>query len=286
MFRSIGGVTTLVIGGILAAAPLAGTASAAEAGCTSTTYSWSGDQLMVYSSSVEFHTGVVVPSASAGETLVVADATYHVYDKYPDDSSPNRVDSAQTHEQMSLTVGGVQIGGLTPDLPNGVAEGAPTDWYSGERLGSFGSGQAITGGELVLHHSSQFGFTESPNSLHAAEVSVTIEACVTVASTVPVTVASTVAPTSAPTTVVSTEAPAVAVAPTPVTSPAVTSTVPASTSTTVAAVAGPAPSAAPTSTINPLLPATGAGTVVPLIVGGVAVCTGASLMLVRRRPRR
>ena len=124
--------------------------AAAADGCTSTTYTWSGDQLLVWGGGAVFATGVTIPTPSAGETLVVSNATYRVYDRYADGASPTRVESAQTHEQMSLSVGGVQIGGLTPDLPNGVAEGAPTDWYSGVHAGSFGGGQAITGGELVL----------------------------------------------------------------------------------------------------------------------------------------
>ena len=102
MFRSICGATLVVVGGVIALSPVGGGASAAD-GCTSTTYTWSGDQLLVWGGGAVFATGVTIPTPSAGETLVVSNATYRVYDRYADGASPTRVESAQQRGMVHST---------------------------------------------------------------------------------------------------------------------------------------------------------------------------------------
>ena len=289
-------VGLLVAGGVLVgSAPLVSSSVSAEETCSSTTYTWSGNRLLMRDLGFDqFNTGVVVPAPAASETLVVASATYHAYDRYPDGSTPSRAEAGQVHEQFALKVGGVQVGSLTPDVPNGVAEGAPTDWYSGELIGSFGSGATLTGGELVLVHSSQFGFSETPNSLYAVEVSVTVRRCVVPEVTVApseVTVAPsevTVAPTIATTTTttpssVSVNGPTPPAATTTTTTTSIVSNngpVPSVTSTTVVGNLGPTPPAA-----NPALPATGRG-VERQVQAGLVVFLSGALLLLASRPRR
>jgi LPXTG-motif cell wall-anchored protein len=187
----------------------------------------------------------------------------------------------------------VQVGGLSTDVPDTVAEGAPDDWFSGVISGSFGgSGTILTGGPLIIRHASLYGFNESFNSVHPKMVSIVLERCTAAVTT------TTVAPTT--TAAVTTTTAAVTT-----TTAAVTTTTTASTSTTVLATTttvasgGPTTTAAPTTTVRPTttsvasggptttaapsIPVTGDHTMVPLAMGAVAAGTGLVLLLVRRR---
>lgn len=265
--------------------------------CATATYAWNGNKKFLPWDAVA-NTGVVIPGPAAGETLRVLTATYNTYDQYPDGASPSRAEAGQTHESVGLEIGGVQVGGLSADVPNGVAEGAPTDWFSGVISGSFGGGgTVIPGGELVVKHSSLYGFTESPNSVFISNVTVTVERCTT--PTVPSTAApttaapttaapTTAAPTTAAptTTVVSSGGPTTTVT-TPTSTPAVGTT---PTTTTVVSAGGPTTTivsaGGPTTTApssGGSLPATGGDMTLPLILAALAAGTGTALLMVRRK---
>lgn len=289
--------------------------------CSSDTFSWNGDHTFVPWDAV-LDTGVVVPAAGPDESLVVTSATYVTYDRYPDGQSPSRAEANQQHEGVWISVGGAAVGGLTPDVPD-IPPAAVTDWYSGDVSGSFGgSGTALSGGSLVIHHSSTapYSFNETPNSVHVSQVIVVVERC-------------TVTPD--PTTTTTTPATTTTAAATTTTTAAATTTTGATT-TTLAGSAGPVPTvcttvgassgsssgqncttsttgaAAPTSPVcttvagassagagcvgasttsvasagpvpNPLLPATGSDSERPIQLGLIGLLAGGYLLLLRRR---
>ena len=312
--------TALLVGG-LTAVPVTmvanGTSVAAPGDvCASTTFSWNGDQLFVpWQATLD--TGVVIPAAGPGETLTISSATYSTYDQYPDGQVPSRATAGQTHESVGITVGGTQVGGLSTDVPNGVAEGAPTDWYSGIVTGSFGGGgTVISGGTLVIRHASLYGFNESYNSVRVSQVSVTVERCAPAPTTTaaPTTAAPTTTETgsggptttaavtcpdgSAPTTVAGGSAPG---CPAVTTTTAVGSGGPTTTAavtcpdgsapTTVAGGSAPGCPAVTTTTAvgsaGPTpgtLPTTGSSQELAVSLALLASLTGALLLMIGRRP--
>lgn len=151
--------------------------------CTTATYTWTGDTKLLYGvnqPTKAYHaTGITVPVPSAGDTQRVLSATYQAYDTYAPGTSPTRADKDQANERFGIKVGGVQVGGLSADLPDTVAEGAVDVNTSGLQSGSLGGGGTeIVGGEIVLYHSSNYGYTESMNSLQVTNVALEVETCV------------------------------------------------------------------------------------------------------------
>ncbi len=311
---SIGAV--LVVGGLLAL-PIAtigsGTTLAAPGDvCSTSSIGWTGDELLVPWNAT-FSTGVVLPAAGPGETVSLLSASYETYDRYPDGSSPSRAQVDQANERVGITVGGVAVGGLSTDVPDTAAEGAPTDWYSGIVDGTFGgAGTALSGGELVIRHASLYGFNESPNSVRVSQVAVTVERCRPPDPTAPTTAAPTTAAptTAAPTTAAPTTAAPTTPAPTTTevgvggpttTAPGVSgSTVPAGTTTTTVASGGPTTtvvgSGGPTTTVGSggpapttpggSLPTTGRDNDLVVSLALIAALSGAYLFLLGRRPAR
>lgn len=283
------GMATLLMGGQVAGAAV----------CANETYAWNDfdagldENWKLLPSNATYDTGITVPAPGAGQTLKVVSSAYKSFDRYPAGSSPTRAEVNQQNESFAIRVGGVQVGGLSTDVPDTVAEGAPDDWFSGVISGSFGgSGTILTGGSLIIRHASLYGFNESFNSVHPKMVSIVLERCTAAVTT------TTVAPTT--TAAVTTTTAAVTT-----TTAAVTTTTTASTSTTVLATTttvasgGPTTTAAPTTTVRPTttsvasggptttaapsIPVTGDHTMVPLAMGAVAAGTGLVLLLVRRR---
>jgi hypothetical protein len=283
------GMATLLMGGQVAGAAV----------CANETYTWNDfdagldENWKLLPSNATYDTGITVPAPGAGQTLKVVSSAYKSFDRYPAGSSPTRAEVNQQNESFAIRVGGVQVGGLSTDVPDTVAEGAPDDWFSGVISGSFGgSGTILTGGSLIIRHASLYGFNESFNSVHPKMVSIVLERCTAAVTT------TTVAPTT--TAAVTTTTAAVTT-----TTAAVTTTTTASTSTTVLATTttvasgGPTTTAAPTTTVRPTttsvasggptttaapsIPVTGDHTMVPLAMGAVAAGTGLVLLLVRRR---
>jgi hypothetical protein len=283
------GMATLLMGGQVAGAAV----------CANETYTWNDfdagldENWKLLPSNATYDTGITVPAPGAGQTLKVVSSAYKSFDRYPAGSSPTRAEVNQQNESFAIRVGGVQVGGLSTDVPDTVAEGAPDDWFSGVISGSFGgSGTILTGGSLIIRHASLYGFNESFNSVHPKMVSIVLERCTAAVTT------NTVAPTT--TAAVTTTTAAVTT-----TTAAVTTTTTASTSTTVLATTttvasgGPTTTAAPTTTVRPTttsvasggptttaapsIPVTGDHTMVPLAMGAVAAGTGLVLLLVRRR---
>ncbi len=157
----------------------AATASAEQV-CRTTTVSWSTPS----SSSLymtpwhypTYDTGLAVAPGDAAETVVISASSYRSADRHADDTYPTREDDAQRNERWRLRIGGADFGVLTDDLPDSVAEGAPTPWYSGEVTGSLGTG-TVTPGPIVIVHGSQYGYTESANSVRPQSFSLTVTYC-------------------------------------------------------------------------------------------------------------
>jgi hypothetical protein len=301
------GMGTLLMGGQVAGAAV----------CANETYTWNDfdagldENWKLLPGNATYDSGIVVPAPGAGQTLKVVSSAYKSFDRYAAGSSPSRADVNQQNESFAIRVGGIQIGGLSADLPDTVAEGATDDWFSGVLSGSFGgSGTILTGGSLVFRHASLYGFNESFNSLHPKMVSIVLERCtaaVTTTTAAPTTTAAVTTTTAAVTTTTAAVTTTTA-AVTTTTAAVTTTTTRASTTTTVAATTttvasgGPTTTAAPTTTTIttaatttsvasggptttavPSMPVTGDRTVVPLVMGAVAAGTGLVLLLVRRR---
>jgi hypothetical protein len=290
------GMATLLMGGQVAGAAV----------CANETYTWNDfdagldENWKLLPSNATYDTGITVPAPGAGQTLKVVSSAYKSFDRYPAGSSPTRAEVNQQNESFAIRVGGVQVGGLSTDVPDTVAEGAPDDWFSGVISGSFGgSGTILTGGSLIIRHASLYGFNESFNSVHPKMVSIVLERCTAAVTT------TTVAPTTTAAVTTTTAAVTTTTAAVTTTTAAVTTTTTASTSTTVLATTttvasgGPTTTAAPTTTVRPTttsvasggptttaapsIPVTGDHTMVPLAMGAVAAGTGLVLLLVRRR---
>ena len=292
------GMATLLMGGQVAGAAV----------CANETYTWNDfdagldESWRLLPSNATYDTGITVPAPGAGQTLKVVSSAYKSFDRYPAGSSPTRAEVNQQNESFAIRVGGVQVGGLSTDVPDTVAEGAVDDWFSGVISGSFGgNGTILTGGSLIIRHASLYGFNESFNSVHPKMVSITLERCtaeVTTTTVAPTTTAAVTTTTAAVTTTTTASTSTTVLATTttvasggPTTTAASTTTT-AATTTTVAS-GGPTTtvrptttsvaSGGPTTTAGPSIPVTGDHTMVPLAMGAVAAGTGLVLLLVRRR---
>jgi len=267
-------VAALAVGAIGALGGLgAGRSAGAAPVCAQESYEWTGEVRLKTDGPTTFDTGVVIPGPAAGETLTITSSSYSSFDRYPSDGSAgNRIDAGQMHESWGIGIGGANFGGLTADAPNGPADGAPDEFFSGIVTGSFGSGPT-QGGSLVLRHASLYGFGESPNSINAAGVSLTVERC----SEPPETTAveTTPPPTEPPTTALDTTEPSTSVEET--------------TTTAESNPPGPGPSVSadvvpPSTAARQVLPATGSGSGALLLVASLFAMAGMGLLIVRRRP--
>ena len=241
-----------------------------QGSCTSEIYEWGGDQLLVPWQPT-FQSGEI-PGPAIGETLVVTGVQYSSWDEYPEGTVPSRADADQPDETFGITIGGIQVGGLSADLPDTLAEGALTIWYSGVHSGSLGgAGTEIDGGVILVRHVSLYGVgDEPPNSVHASGLTVTVDRCVTPPEETTTTPAPT---TDEPTTTATptTEAPTTTVESAGPTSAAPTTIAPATTPTARVASAA-------------TLPATGRSSGALLLVASLCGAVGAALLIVRRRP--
>ena len=286
------GMATLLMGGQVAGAAV----------CANETYTWNDfdagldENWKLLPGNATYDSGIVVPAPGAGQTLKVVSSAYKSFDRYPAGSSPTRAEVNQQNESFAIRVGGVQVGGLSTDVPDTVAEGAVDDWFSGVISGSFGgSGTILTGGSLVFRHASLYGFNESFNSVHPKMVSIVLERCTaavttttaavttTTAAVTTTTTASTSTTVLATTTTVASGGPTTTAAPTTTTAATTTTVASGGTTTTVRPTTTSVASGGPTTTAVPSMPVTGDRTVVPLVMGAVAAGTGLVLLLVRRR---
>jgi len=277
------GMGTLLMGGQVAGAAV----------CANETYTWNDfdagldENWKLLPGNATYDSGIVVPAPGAGQTLKVVSSAYKSLDRYPVGSSPSRADVNQQNESFAIRVGGIQIGGLSTDLPDTVAEGAPDVWFSGVLSGSFGgSGTILTGGSLVFRHASLYGFNESFNSVHPKMVSIVLERCTTAVTTTtvaPTTTAAVTTTTAAVTTTTAAVTTTTAAATTTTVATGGPTTTAAPTTTTAAATTTSVASGGPTTTAVPSIPVTGDRTAVPLVMGAVAAGTGLVLLLVRRR---
>ncbi len=260
MNKALAATMTMMAAGAVSVSAMGGTVGAAD-DCLAETYSWNNatqTQLATWNPSMA--TGLSIPAPAANEHIAVISAAWTAYDRLLDENPElTREIQNETGERFSVRVGGVQVGGLSADLPDTASQGAATPWFSGVVSGSFGGVDTIVpGGAITLHHS---GDSSSFNSFTPKVVTITVVRC-----TPPTT-------TAAPTT---TAVGATTTLPGPTTTAAPTTT-PAPT-TTAAGSAGPAPSVPGGS-----LPATGGDMTLPLILAGLAAGTGAALLMVRRK---
>ena len=240
---------------------MAGAVPEPQPSCTSETYEWSGDQLLVPWNPT-FQAGEI-PGPAVGESLVVSGVQYASWDEYDEGTIPSRADADQPNESFGITIGGIDVGGLSADLPDTLEEGAPTIWYSGIQTGSLGgSGTVIDGGIIEVRHVSLYGFGSEPaNSVHAAGLTVDVDRCVEPLQETTTTVAEPTT-TAGPTTTVESATPTAAPTTTRATGP--------NTTVRVASAA--------------TLPATGRGSGTLLLVASICGSIGAALLIVRRRP--
>lgn len=258
MNKALAATITMMVAGTVSVSAMGGTVSAGD-DCLAETYSWNNaDRSQLLATwNPSMVTGLSIPAAVGNEYLTVTSTAYSAYDRLIDETPElTREIQNETGERFSVRIGGVSVGGLSADLPDSVAQGAVTPWFSGVVSGSFGGVNTnLAGGAITLHHS---GDSSSPNAFTPKTVTITVVRC-----TPPTTT------TAAPTTT------AVVGPTTTVTGP--TTTTPAPT-TTAAASAGPSPSVPGGS-----LPATGGDMTLPLILAGLAAGTGAALLMVRRK---
>jgi len=242
-----------------------------QGSCTSEVYEWGGDQLLVPWQPT-FQAGEI-PGPAIGETLVVTGVQYSSWDEYDEGTVPSRADVDQPNETFGITIGGIQVGGRSADLPDTLEEGAPTIWYSGVHSGSLGgAGTEIDGGIILVRHVSLYGVgDEPPNSVHASGLTVTVDRCVTPPEETTTTPAPTTTADPTTTAAPTTEAPTTTVESAGPTSAAPTTTAPATTPTARVASAA-------------TLPATGRSSGTLLLVASLCGAVGAALLIVRRRP--
>jgi LPXTG-motif cell wall-anchored protein len=256
MKKALSAAMLMMAAGTVSVASLGGTASAAET-CVSETYSWTNNSftnLATWNPSIT--TGLTVAAPGAGQRLVVTSATWTAYDRLvEEDPAVTRENPEENSEYFATYIGGVKLGGSSSDLPDTVAEGAASPWFSGVVGGDFAAGGTVVpGGSITVQFT---GGSDLPNALTPKTITVVLDRCTEV---VPTTTAAT--PTTTPTSV----------------SPATTVAAAAPT-TTVVAAAAPTTAAASSGS----LPATGGDMTLPLILAGLAAGTGAALLMVRRK---
>lgn len=187
-----GGVALAVWAAVIGA----GKASAEQV-CRTSTVSWvtpaPSTLYMTATHYPTFDTGLSIAPGEPGEDVTITASSYRSSDRHVEGTYPTREDDAQLNERWRLRIGGADFGQLTADVPDFVGQGAPTPWYSGEVSGSLGTGP-VAPGPIVIVHASQYGYTESANSVRPQAFTLTVSYCRTLEP--PTT---TPAPTTAPT---------------------------------------------------------------------------------------
>jgi LPXTG-motif cell wall-anchored protein len=262
MNKAIAAAITMMAAGAVSVSAMGGTVSAAE-DCLSETYSWNNasvSQLATWQPTL--NTGLSIPAPAANEHIAVIATAWSSYDRLLEENPElTREIQNETAEQFSVRVGGVQVGGLSADLPDTAAQGAPTPWFSGVVSGSFGGVDTdVPGGAITLHHS---GNSATFNSFTPKTVTITVVRC-----TPPTTTAAPTTTVAGPTTTVATP-----------TTPAPTTTAVGSGGPTTTVASGGSVTTVPGGS----LPATGGDMTLPLILAGLAAGTGAALLMVRRK---
>lgn len=267
MNKALAATITMMAAGAVSVSAMGGTVSAGD-DCLAETYSWNNatqSQLATWNPSMA--TGLSIPAPAGNEHIAVISMAYSAYDRLLDENPElTREIQNETGERFSVRIGGVQVGGLSADLPDTASQGAATPWFSGVVSGTFGAVDTrVAGGAITLHHS---GDSSSFNSFTPKTVTITVVRC-----TPPTTT------TAAPTTTTAV-GPTTTVAGPTTTAPAPTTTAVGSggPTTTAAGSAGPTPTVPGGS-----LPATGGDMTLPLILAGLAAGTGAALLMVRRK---
>jgi LPXTG-motif cell wall-anchored protein len=265
MNKAIAAAITMMAAGAVSVSAMSGTVGAAD-DCLSETYSWNNtslSQLATWQPSLT--TGLSIPAPAANEHLAVISTAWSSYDRLMEENPElTREIQNETAEQFSVRVGGVQVGGLSADLPDTAAQGAPTPWFSGVVSGSFGGvDTVVSGGAITLQHS---GDQSSFNAFTPKTVTITVVRCKPPTTTI------------APTTTVVGPTTTTAVAPTTTTAVAPTTTAVGSGGPTTTAASGSV-----TTIPSGSLPATGGDMTLPLILAGLAAGTGAALLMVRRK---
>lgn len=262
----------------LPAAPTALGANPAAGVCAQEHHEWTGPVLLA-SFSPEYDTGIVITAPPDGGSLRVIEATYVANNAYVEQLPEHtRANDGQQNESFALFVGDTQVGGLTPDLPDIVDEGAVNDWNSGDQVGSFGAA-SVSGGRVLLKHSFLFGFAETANSIDVQLLSIDVERCgppIATTTTVPPEIC-----TCPPTTEATTTTVEVA----PVTEPPVDTTSPQAIENTVPTTTPFPTTTAPTTTTEPILVATGATSGWIVGAGSASLLSGLTLLRFRRRGR-
>jgi LPXTG-motif cell wall-anchored protein len=266
MNKAIAAAITMMAAGAVSVSAMSGTVSAAE-DCLSETYSWNNptvSQLATWQPTLS--TGLSIPAPAAGEHIAVIATGWSSFDRLMEENPElTREIQNEIAEQFSVRVGGVQVGGLSADLPDNAAQGAPTPWFSGVLSGTFGGVDTdVPGGAITLHHS---GNTSSFNSFTPKTVTITVVRCKP-----PTTTAAPTTTVARPTTTVVTPTT------TPTTTPAPTTTAVGSGGPTTTVAGGSV-----TTVPGGSLPATGGDMTLPLILAGLAAGTGAALLMVRRK---
>jgi LPXTG-motif cell wall-anchored protein len=281
---------------LIAAVGVAGLALNSPAGAAQqcsfdATYTWSGEvRLLPWVPT--FSPGITITPAAPGETLNIVSADYATFDRYPSDGSAGtRTDANQQNERAGISIGGVNFGALSTDVPNGPAEGAPDEYFSGIITGSFGSGPTA-GGAVLVRHASLYGFTESPNSVNITSLEIVVERCIEIPDETTTTPPQ---PETTPTSVEPETTPAETI-PTSLepetTPPDSTPSTPETQPTVVVVSSVLAEGPEPTAGVQPSvlgkvqqeLPATGSRTSVLVVSASLLLLAGISLMAVRRRP--
>ena len=262
-----------------------GRADAAGSDCRSEHLAYhDGGTLATFNPTID--TGIVIPAPASGELVSVV-VDWAAGNAYPErDAANTRTAADQLHESFTVTVGGVALGPLTADLPDSVEEGAVDEWSSGVMAGRF-SASDLPGGAVVIVHSSVFGFTESPNSLQVASLSIDVERCNTAqpADTCPCSPTTTaVPPTTAPGETTSTAVPTPPTSTLPggstTTTPSVPTTAPTQTTSTLPSVTTSTTPGATTSTV-PHLADTGRTSGWFVGGGGASLLAGLGLLRIR-----
>ncbi len=217
-------VGRLIAGWLIAAAMVIGggvdrSSFAFAAECTLQSFSWSGFAAL-HANQPSLLTSIAIPAPASGETLSVYSVAYTAYDAQSSGTTPDRASLNEPFEQFSVRIGSVDNPALTADLPDSVAEGAPSSHYSGLSSATLAgwAGRQIEGGTVELRHASLSGRTSATsNDLIAYNLTVITDRCT--GST-----ATTTATTAAATTTIS---------PVATTSASATTTSPGVTTTTI-----------------------------------------------------
>jgi hypothetical protein len=119
MNKAIAAAITMMAAGAVSVSAMSGAVSAAE-DCLSETYSWNNptvSQLATWQPTLS--TGLSIPAPAAGEHIAVIATGWSSFDRLMEENPElTREIQNEIAEQFSVRVGGVQVGGLSADLPD------------------------------------------------------------------------------------------------------------------------------------------------------------------------